>query len=95
MHVVVGYSTLGLLLVQAALGVLKYRALTDGEDSSFPYHATLGKFVYFLGLGNLMIGVWLWEAWSLPIRCVISLTLLTSLVFGPRWDGSRGYLSDD
>jgi len=95
MHIVVGYSTLGLLLVQAMLGVLKFRALADGEESTIPYHAMLGKFVYILGLSNVMTGVWLWEAWSLPIRCVISLTILTSLVFGPRWDGSRGYLSDD
>ena len=28
-------------------------------------------------------------------EAIITLTLITSLVFGPRWDGTRGFLSNE
>ncbi|CAE7706292.1 unnamed protein product [Symbiodinium sp. CCMP2456] len=44
---------------------------------------------------NLMTGVWLWKEFSLPVRAIITLTLITSVAFGPRWDGTRGFLSSE
>jgi len=96
-HVILGYCTLSLIPLQLTVGVLKYRALTDEDDNNdgaYSIHELIGNSFYSCGMGNLMIGIWLWEGYSIPIRAVISLTLMTSMVFGPRWDGSRGYLSD-
>lgn len=97
-HIYLGYATLFAVAVQFVIGLLKYRTLTDDEDdndNAFSYHETVGNFVYTFGTINVLLGVWLWEAHSLPVRFAISLTMLTSAAFGPRWDGSRGYLSDD
>mmetsp|Transcript_40938 Transcript_40938/g.127349 ORF Transcript_40938/g.127349 Transcript_40938/m.127349 type:complete len:268 (+) Transcript_40938:158-961(+) len=96
-HIVVGYAALALLVLQVFIGVMKYRALSDLDelnDDAFSVHQHIGNLLYFLGLCNVTLGVWLWEAWSLPMRSVITLTLLTSLAFGPRWDGGHGFLSN-
>mmetsp|Transcript_6450 Transcript_6450/g.13253 ORF Transcript_6450/g.13253 Transcript_6450/m.13253 type:complete len:246 (-) Transcript_6450:109-846(-) len=96
-HIILGYFTLFLVAVQFSVGVLKFRVLEDdveGNDSSYSIHETIGNTLYACGLSNVLLGVWLWAGWPLPIKCVISLTLVTSLAFGPRWDGTRGYLSD-
>lgn len=95
-HVIIGYLALGLMVVQLVVGALKYRSLTDDDDDNdaeFSYHETIGNALFACGISNILIGVWLWEAWSLAVRAAISLTLCTSLVFGPRWDGSRGFLA--
>mmetsp|Transcript_52851 Transcript_52851/g.169262 ORF Transcript_52851/g.169262 Transcript_52851/m.169262 type:complete len:267 (-) Transcript_52851:63-863(-) len=96
-HIVLGYLGLLLLPLQVAVGILKYRALTDQDDdndSSYTLHEYIGNAMYFCGTCNVVLGMWLWEVWSLPVRCVISCTTLTCFVFGMRWDGSRGFLSD-
>lgn len=96
-HIIVGYFALAIVVIQILIGMLKYRALTDEDDdgdSAYPIHETLGNLVYGTGMLNVVLGVWMWDAWSLPVRAAISLTLITSAAFGPRWDGSRGYLSD-
>lgn len=95
-HIVVGYCTLGLLGAQVMLGLLKYRILTSEDDANseaYASHELVGNALYSLAVSNILLAVWLWEAWSMPIRAAITLTLLTSLAFGPRWDGSRGFLS--
>jgi len=95
-HVLLGYFALALLALQVYLGLRKYRMLTDADelhDDGVSIHEKIGYFLYFCGVSNVMIGVWLWQAWSLPLRVVITLTMLTSLAFGPRWDGSQGFLS--
>lgn len=97
-HIFIGYIGLALLVLQVIVGSLKYRGLTDEDDDndqSYQYHELIGNCTYATGILNILIGVWLWEAWSVPIRAAISLTLCTSIVFGPRWDGSRGFLSSD
>lgn len=33
--------------------------------------------------------------WPSEPEAIITLTLITSLVFGPRWDGTRGFLSNE
>mmetsp|Transcript_60151 Transcript_60151/g.135651 ORF Transcript_60151/g.135651 Transcript_60151/m.135651 type:complete len:294 (+) Transcript_60151:62-943(+) len=96
-HILLGYLVLLLICVQFTVGIFKYRAITDdddGNDDAYSYHEQIGNVLYASGLTNVMLGVWLWEAWSLALRCVITLTLVTSLAFGPRWDGTHGFLSD-
>mmetsp|Transcript_166078 Transcript_166078/g.318937 ORF Transcript_166078/g.318937 Transcript_166078/m.318937 type:complete len:246 (-) Transcript_166078:14-751(-) len=97
-HVIIGYCGLALIVLQVIVGALKYRGLTqedDDQDEHYSIHELIGNLTYASGVLNILIGVWLWEAWSIPIRAAISLTLCTSIVFGPRWDGSRGFLSAD
>jgi len=94
-HIIVGYICMGLLACQFVMGVLKYRVLVDEEeknDEAYWLHEYCGNMVYSTGLLNVLTGVWLWNAWSLALRCAITLTLLTSMTFGPRWDGTRGFL---
>lgn len=94
-HIILGYLALCLLVAQVFLGFMKYKALSDeneDNDEAFAIHEQVGNFFYFCGIGNVLLGVWLWEAWSLPVRCVITLTMLTSVAFGPRWDGTHGFL---
>lgn len=96
-HVFAGYLALVLLVIQVSLGMWKYFAVAIDDGMSrrgFSPHELVGNTVYVCGLANVLVGVWLWEGWSLALRCLISLTMATSVVFGPRWDGTRGYLSD-
>jgi hypothetical protein len=97
-HIILGYTTLFLLFIQFFLGLLRYRTLTDdteGNDNHFAIHETIGNLVYGGGIANMLLGVWLWGAWPLPLRAAISLTVVTSAAFGPRWDGSRGFLAEE
>lgn len=97
-HIVIGYAALILVVIQFVVGMLKYRALADDDDmddQDFSIHETLGNMTYSLGMINIVLGVWLWDAWSIPVRGAITLGLLTSAAFGPRWDGTRGFLSDN
>lgn len=96
-HIVLGYSVLGLCLMQFFIGMLKFRALADEDDSddqNFSIHETIGNMTYSCGMLNIMLGVWMWGAWPVPVRAAISLAIITSAAFGPRWDGTRGFLSD-
>lgn len=93
-HVGIGYIALFLLPVQMFVGMLKYRVLEDSDsenDDAYSVHEYIGNTLYFCGLLNVLLGVWLWEGWSLAIRAVITLFVFTSFVFGPRWDGARGF----
>eukprot|EP00747_Dinoflagellata_sp_TGD_P169137 gnl/TRDRNA2_/TRDRNA2_197308_c0_seq1.p1 gnl/TRDRNA2_/TRDRNA2_197308_c0~~gnl/TRDRNA2_/TRDRNA2_197308_c0_seq1.p1 ORF type:complete len:239 (-),score=32.98 gnl/TRDRNA2_/TRDRNA2_197308_c0_seq1:92-808(-) len=98
LHIIVGYTALTLLPVQVCIGVLKYRVLTDdedGNDEAWSIHELIGNALFSSGIINILLGVWLWRGWSLPVKAAITLTLITSLTFGPRWDGSKGFLSGD
>eukprot|EP00931_Biecheleriopsis_adriatica_P078073 TRINITY_DN51550_c0_g1_i1.p1 TRINITY_DN51550_c0_g1~~TRINITY_DN51550_c0_g1_i1.p1 ORF type:complete len:268 (-),score=29.66 TRINITY_DN51550_c0_g1_i1:13-762(-) len=95
-HVIVGYVCLAAMCCQVIVGILKYRALIDdneGNDGAWAIHEPIGNSVFGMAMLNLLIGVWLWKEYTLPSRLIITLTLATSLAFGPRWDGTRGFLS--
>eukprot|EP00440_Ansanella_granifera_P058302 gb/GFBE01063193.1/.p1 GENE.gb/GFBE01063193.1/~~gb/GFBE01063193.1/.p1 ORF type:complete len:253 (+),score=37.44 gb/GFBE01063193.1/:1-759(+) len=95
-HIMLGYVCLASLCCQVCVGILKYRALIDdneGNDGAWSIHEQIGNVTFGMAMLNLLIGIWLWKEFSLPVRIVISLTLITSLAFGPRWDGTRGFLS--
>lgn len=97
-HIFVGYVCLVGLLIQVVVGILKYRILVDdddGNDGEWSIHELIGNAVFSLANLNLLSGLWLWKEYSIAIRAIISLTLMTSLVFGPRWDGTRGFLSNE
>lgn len=97
-HVLNGYFVLALVALQLGIGILKYRAVTDEDErdeQAFKSHKMVGIGIYIFGMANVLLGVWLWSAWSFPFQAMLSLTLVTSIAFGPRWDGSRGYLADN
>eukprot|EP00434_Breviolum_minutum_P026887 symbB.v1.2.023768.t1/scaffold2157.1/size90202/1 len=97
-HIFVGYACLVGLLVQVVVGILKYRILVDdddGNDGEWSIHEMIGNGVFSLANLNLLSGLWIWKEYSIAIRAIITLTLITSLVFGPRWDGTRGFLSNE
>eukprot|EP00927_Polykrikos_kofoidii_P048017 TRINITY_DN42262_c0_g1_i1.p1 TRINITY_DN42262_c0_g1~~TRINITY_DN42262_c0_g1_i1.p1 ORF type:complete len:243 (+),score=22.38 TRINITY_DN42262_c0_g1_i1:256-984(+) len=97
-HVVLGHIVFTLVIVQAFFGGRRYRMVTDEaerHDQPTQYHECIGIMVYIGGVSNVLLGLWLWDAWTLPVRCVASLGLVTSMAFGPRWDGSRGFLSEE
>ncbi|CAJ1427387.1 unnamed protein product [Effrenium voratum] len=97
-HIFIGYACLGGLAVQVMVGILKYRILVDdndGNDSEWSVHEYIGNTVFALANLNLLTGLWLWKEYSIAVRVIISLTLVTSLAFGPRWDGTRGFLSSE
>ncbi|CAE6910572.1 unnamed protein product [Symbiodinium sp. CCMP2592] len=97
-HIYIGYACLGGLAIQVFIGILKYRILVDDNDDNdgqWSIHEAVGNLVYSMAMLNLMTGVWLWKEFSLPVRAIITLTLITSVAFGPRWDGTRGFLSSE
>lgn len=98
LHIVMGYFILFLVPVQFLVGTLRFRALSDdlrGNDNAYAFHELIGNMLYSCGLFNVMLGVWMHEAWSVMLKCVITLMMCTSMVFGPRWDGSRGFLANE
>lgn len=98
LHLVIGYFVLSLIPLQFLVGTLRFRALSDDigtNDSAYAFHETIGNTLYGCGLLNVLLGLWMHEAWSFVLKCVITLLMTTSLVFGPRWDGSRGFLSNE
>ncbi|CAK9101758.1 Cytochrome b561 domain-containing protein [Durusdinium trenchii] len=97
-HIFVGYACLLGLLIQVGLGIMKYRILVDDNDDNdgeWSVHELMGNAVFGLANLNLLTGLWMWKEYSIAVRAIVSLALVTSLVFGPRWDGTRGFLSNE
>jgi len=97
-HCGLGYLVLLLLVAQVFVGPFRYRVVAeadsrmdmdDSEGRQCSIHEKMGKVVYIFGLTNVLLGVWLYDAWSLIQRLAITLATVTTMSLGPRWDGGR------
>mmetsp|Transcript_19948 Transcript_19948/g.61610 ORF Transcript_19948/g.61610 Transcript_19948/m.61610 type:complete len:245 (+) Transcript_19948:173-907(+) len=88
-HVVLGYTGLCMLPVQLLMGAWKYfrryRRCGEERPDDCPVHEFLGNIAYIAGALNVLIGLWLWDAMSHPVRFLISIVVLCGYGLGLRW----------
>jgi len=80
--------------MQASVGIIKYQHLVIVNEKVYRWHGQLGRPVFAAAIVNIVIAVWFWGGWTIPLKIIMTtgcVGVVAAIYFVPRQCGESEY----